>query len=405
MVFKIKGLDKLQKQLKDAERAFRSLDGPLKMIQFEPDQPASIFAAITQTENEIDRVVSPYRGNPFVENVAEQLKETYKDDILERAARARSQTSLEDAPLPTDKIPLLLRQIENTVNDLKWAESSSFDRHVKKLSRLLHDPDVAAVTDSLIKGIDLDTWLKTGEATQGGMIGSATLDWPSDHNAELGTVILLIDQFANDDNAALNFAHTFYYNGNKYTANLQNMVAQVIVPFARDYIDHVKRELGVDELVKTPAKAAALARKVFVVHGHNDGAREAVCRFLEKLGFEAITLFEQANQGRTIIEKFEAYTDVSFAVVLLTADDEGNAKGKPPQPRARQNVIFELGYFVGRLTRSRIMALVQGDIEIPSDLQGIVHEPYATGGPWKQTLGRELQAAGFDIDWNLVMKS
>src|SRR5690606_627542 len=140
-----------------------------------------------------------------------------------------------------------------------------------------------------------------------------------------------------------------YYNGNKYTANLQNMTGQVLVPFARDYIDFVKRSLNVEEAVKLPVKTGPAPRKVFVVHGHEDGASEAVARFLEKLGLEAIILMEQANQGRTIIEKFEAHGDVGFAVVLLTPDDEGYAKGKPPQPRARQNVIFELGYFVGRL--------------------------------------------------------
>lgn len=141
-----------------------------------------------------------------------------------------------------------------------------------------------------------------------------------------------------------------------------------------------------------------------MVHGHDDAARESVARFLEKLTFEAIILHEQASQGRTIIEKVEAHSDVGFAVVLLSPDDEGNAKGQPPQPRARQNVILELGYFLGRLGRSRVMALKQGDVEIPSDFHGVVYEPFATGGPWKAALGRELEAAGFDIDWNMVMK-
>ncbi|WP_258120477.1 nucleotide-binding protein [Mesorhizobium onobrychidis] len=126
---------------------------------------------------------------------------------------------------------------------------------------------------------------------------------------------------------------------------------------------------------------------------------------LGEAGFEAIILMEQANQGRTIIEKFEAHGDVGYAVVVLTPGDEGNTKAKPSQPRARQNVIFELGYFVCRLGRSRIMALVEGQIEIPSDLQGVVHEPYTTGGAWKQALSRELAAAGFEIDCNVIMKS
>jgi predicted nucleotide-binding protein len=145
-------------------------------------------------------------------------------------------------------------------------------------------------------------------------------------------------------------------------------------------------------------------RKVFVVHGHDDGAREAVARFLEQIGFEAIILHEQANQGRTIIEKVVAHGDVGFAVVLLTPDDEGCKKGEPSKPRARQNVVLELGYFIGRLGRDRVCALTRGNVEIPSDFAGVVYESFDAAGGWRQALGRELQAAGFDVDWNKVMR-
>jgi predicted nucleotide-binding protein len=145
-------------------------------------------------------------------------------------------------------------------------------------------------------------------------------------------------------------------------------------------------------------------RKVFVVHGRDDGPREAVARFLERLGFEPVILHEQANLGRTVIEKIEAHSDVGFAVVLLTPDDEGNLKGEPPQPRARQNVLLELGYFIGKLTRERVCTLKEGDLEIPSDWRGVIDEPFNSGGGWKQTLARELDAAGYEIDWNKVMR-
>jgi len=145
-------------------------------------------------------------------------------------------------------------------------------------------------------------------------------------------------------------------------------------------------------------------RKVFIVHGHDEGAREAVARFLERIGFEAIILHEQANQGRTVIEKVVAHGDVGFAVVLLTPDDEGCKRGEAAKPRARQNVVLELGYFVGRLGRERVCALKRGDVELPSDFGGVVYESFDEGGAWRQALGRELQAAGFAIDWNLVMR-
>jgi predicted nucleotide-binding protein len=149
----------------------------------------------------------------------------------------------------------------------------------------------------------------------------------------------------------------------------------------------------------------ACSRKVFVVHGHDEGAREAVARFLERIEFQPIILPEQANKGLTIIEKVEEHADVGFAVVLLTPDDVGCEKGGTPAPRARQNVILELGYFIGRLGRDRVCALKRAaDLEIPSDFGGVVYEKFDESGGWRQALGRELQEAGFDIDWNKVMR-
>jgi predicted nucleotide-binding protein len=393
-------LDDLQKQLSDAEKAFRSLDGTIAQLRFNPKEPASIQAAIGQMENAIDERIAPYRSNKLVQSVASQMKQKYREQIEERAARARAHPEATD--MTSEGLPDILRQIENTVSDLRWADRQSFARHIKKLSRLVHSQELNELTRDLTEGIDLKAWLAAGRATQGGMVGSAELEWPSDHKQELGTVVLLIDHFAEKPDEALNFAYTFYYVGNSYDRNLQQMTGQVIVPFARDYIDYVKGKTGVVEATALPARTEPAARKIFVVHGHDDGAKESVARFLEKLGFEAIILHEQASQGRTIIEKVEAHSEVGFAIVLLTPDDEGNAKGKTPQPRARQNVILELGYFLGRLGRSRVMALRQGDVEIPSDFHGVVYEPLTSDGAWKPAVGRELQAAGFEIDWNEI---
>lgn len=181
------------------------------------------------------------------------------------------------------------------------------------------------------------------------------------------------------------------------------MVEQVMVPFGRDYINYVKASTATREATLLPARTEPAARKAFVVHGHDEYAREAVARFLEKIGFEAIILHEQANQGRTIIEKIEAHGEVGFAVVLLTPDDVGGTKDSELHPRSRQNVILELGYFIGRLGRSRVCALKRGNVEIPSDFGGVVYETFDDTGGWKRALGQELQAAGFNIDWNNVM--
>lgn len=103
------------------------------------------------------------------------------------------------------------------------------------------------------------------------------------------------------------------------------------------------------------------------------------------------------------MEKMEAYHDVGYAVVLLTPDDEGGRKGDAPKPRARQNVVLELGYFMGRLGRNRVCALKKGDIEIPSDYSGIVYVALDESSGWKLSLVRELEAAGYKIDRSNVV--
>lgn len=145
------------------------------------------------------------------------------------------------------------------------------------------------------------------------------------------------------------------------------------------------------------------SKKVFVVHGHA-GIEQAVARFLRVMGFDPIILHEQANQGRTIIEKFERHGDeVGFAVVLLTPDDVGGAKDGPQQSRPRQNVILELGYFIGSLGRDKVCALKQGDMELPSDILGVMWEEFDRHGAWKLKLAKELREAGYEVDMNKII--
>jgi len=141
--------------------------------------------------------------------------------------------------------------------------------------------------------------------------------------------------------------------------------------------------------------------KVFVVHGHDNEAKESTARFLDRLGLEPVILHEQASSGRTIIEKFETYSgDIAFAVVLLTPDDVGYSRNGPkePKPRARQNVILELGYFMGRLGRDRVCALHREGVELPSDYQGVIYVELDTGGAWRTRLAQELAQAKLPIE-------
>lgn len=146
---------------------------------------------------------------------------------------------------------------------------------------------------------------------------------------------------------------------------------------------------------------------VFVIHGHDDGLKHETARCLSDLGLNPIILHEKPSLGRTIIEKFEANSTVGFAVVLLTPDDIGYSKDDPPakaKPRARQNVILELGYFAGKLSRSRVFALRREDVEIPSYFSGVVYTPYDKAGQWKLTLVQELQAVGYDVTADDLIK-
>lgn len=170
-------------------------------------------------------------------------------------------------------------------------------------------------------------------------------------------------------------------------------------------IEQLETEISLKSTAQSPVateSAATIPSRVFVVHGHNQGAKEAVARFLEKLDLDPVILHEKPNSGRTVIEKFSDYADVHFAVVLLTADDEGRAVAGDGvlRPRARQNVVLELGYFLGRLGRARVCALYEAGVEIPSDYSGVLFVELDASQRWRFELVKELHAAGFDVDAN-----
>lgn len=145
------------------------------------------------------------------------------------------------------------------------------------------------------------------------------------------------------------------------------------------------------------------SNSVFIVHGHDEGSKHSVARFLEQLGITPVVLQEQISRGMTVIEKFQDLASrAGFAVVLMTADDIGYPVSKEGEKkhRPRQNVVLELGYFAARLGRSKTLVLIKGDVELPSDILGLVYEPMDKNEGWKMRLARELKAAGFTVDLN-----
>lgn len=158
-------------------------------------------------------------------------------------------------------------------------------------------------------------------------------------------------------------------------------------------------KLGLDNDTLKATKQTS--NKVFIVHGHAEAVNQEVARTIEKLGLEAIILREQPNSGKTIIEKFEEYAkDVNFAVILLTADDK--IEGVETF-RARQNVIFEMGYFMGALGRHNVMCMLQENVEKPGDIDGVVYTMIDKAGVWKYSLVKELKACGYNVDANKVL--
>lgn len=149
-----------------------------------------------------------------------------------------------------------------------------------------------------------------------------------------------------------------------------------------------------------PPKAGDKFNKnqVFIVHGHDEHAKNDAKAYVESKGFEPIILHLQASGGRTIIEKIDHYSNVGFGIVLYTECDIGAKRDTLNYKwRARQNVVFEHGYLIAKLTRKRVVALVKGSVETPNDISGVVYVSMDAAGSWKEELDTELRDADYDI--------
>jgi len=145
-----------------------------------------------------------------------------------------------------------------------------------------------------------------------------------------------------------------------------------------------------------------MSRKIFIVHGHDNELKQHVARILEKIDFEPIILHEQPDSGQTVIEKIERYADkVQYAIILMTPDDEGKTKGMDElKTRARQNVVLEYGYFIGKYGRDRVTCLYKGIDELPSDMSGLIYTNVEDNEAWKYQMANNLKDAGYEVDMN-----
>ncbi len=198
-----------------------------------------------------------------------------------------------------------------------------------------------------------------------------------------------------DRSLTFNFVRYFEQKGFIKLRNDQSSTISITTE-GIDEVDRLKSDISAPSLDKNKYPG----NDIFIVHGHDTEAKVSVARFIEKLGLNAKILHEMPNKGRTIIEKFEDYSNVGYAVVLLTPDDLGATKGKEDKlkPRARQNVIFELGYFIGKLGRKRVCVLHKENVEIPSDYTGILYLKMDKEDAWTHKLAREMKEGGIKID-------
>lgn len=137
-------------------------------------------------------------------------------------------------------------------------------------------------------------------------------------------------------------------------------------------------------------------QQIFIVHGHDDLAKNDVRKYVQDIGKEPIILHMQASGGMTIIEKIDYYSNVGFAIVIYTECDVGAKRGSLIyKRRARQNVVFEHGYLIGKIGRPRVVALVKGDVETPNDISGVVYVQMTSDGSWQEDINNELRNCGY----------
>jgi predicted nucleotide-binding protein len=201
----------------------------------------------------------------------------------------------------------------------------------------------------------------------------------------------------------------------------------------RDFPEIKSKIYSLAEVGESSTKKSALSKKVFIVHGRDHEPMRELKTMLSGFGLSPIVLHEQASGSRTIVEKLEKYSNVGYAFVILTPDDlathgsvlfDGHpdistdssefvtvranvpfkgrrvsARALGLSPRARQNVILEFGYFIGLLGRDRVCCLHRGNVELPSDMQGIVYIPFENSvEEIRFDVKKELQEAGYEIN-------
>lgn len=279
----------------------------------------------------------------------------------------------------------------------------SFNDDKKKLIDLIEVmiEDISISTQKELSGkpITLEKVAKLQKQYESARNGKDTKNQPSTIEAYhrwYNAANILFSQHFNDKNPHYIKFKGANNEGNGYSLSSEYNAIQGDVAVLMDQIECRISKNGNNKEYSTS--------NVFIVHGHDDAMKQEVARFIEQLSLNPIILNEQVNKGKTIIEKLESNADVGFAVILLSPCDLGKSKKDTElNPRARQNVIVEMGYFVGKLGRDKVCILRKDTVEEPSDFTGVVYTPFDDNGGWKINLARELTSSGYKIDMNNII--
>ena len=218
-------------------------------------------------------------------------------------------------------------------------------------------------------------------------------DTIDDHKSFAYSIFKRISVF--DYNVSQLYIYTIFHSAS-YQEALQQFIQYYLGHFKKALEDIIRANPELDN--STPKVVSS--KTVFIIHGHDNDIKREVQLLLNRAGINSIVLHEQPDRGRTIIDKLTQETSqAGYAIALLTPDDitDGGTT------RARQNVILEIGYLLGSIGKERVRMLVKGNVEIPSDLHGVLYEKHDENGAWKMRLLKEIQAVGIYVDMNSVV--
>ncbi len=279
------------------------------------------------------------------------------------------------------------------------------------LLEVTHAEAESKLEDRIVKGTELKSQLANSHHTYEDVKNQFRI-W-DDYNGELLKRLFTSDEIADEYIAWGSLAVMSLDGGPSRSEQIRDLHDDIDNKLQR--LNSIKQRLelipesaGVAATASSDAKQiASLSKKVFVVHGHDEVAKTNLEIFLRDIGLDPIVLHRQADEGLTIIEKFEKHSDVGYAFILLTPDEVAyiaNEDGLPDEKRrkerrARPNVVFEFGYFVGKLGRSRTCCLYTGDVTLPSDLSGMIYKRYSASiEEVAYGIIKDLKAVGYQLN-------